>query len=64
MDLRLEGVRMPIKASGGITSVKRVRLMKTAGADAIEIATVLIVRPWRVKAILKCAEKIFNLEIK
>jgi len=63
-DLRFEGIKMPIKASGGISSPKKVRIVKRAGADAIEIGTVLMLRPLRVWWILRRAEKIFNLEIK
>ncbi len=57
--LRKAGILMPIKASGGIINVSRVEAMKIVGAQAIEIATVLMLRPWRVKAIIERAQKIF-----
>ncbi len=57
--LRSTGIKMPIKGSGGIFSATDVDKMKTAGANAIEIGTVLILRPWRVKAIVNRANKIF-----
>ncbi|MDD3711000.1 MAG: hypothetical protein PHP37_00110 [Patescibacteria group bacterium] len=58
-DLRSAGITMPIKGSGGIFSANDVDKMKMAGANAIEIGTVLILRPWRVKAIIDRANEIF-----
>lgn len=58
-ELRKEGIKMFIKGSGGIMSVADVDAMKEAGANAIEIGTVLMLRPWRVPAIVKRAEHIF-----
>ncbi|MEI7451959.1 MAG: hypothetical protein WCK37_02000 [Candidatus Falkowbacteria bacterium] len=63
-NLRFEGIKMPIKASGGISSPKKVRMIKKAGADFFEIGYVLMIRPLRVWWILRQAEKIKNLEIK
>jgi len=53
------GIHMPIKASGGISSVSRVRTIKACGADAIEFATVITLRPWRVYRLVKEARRIF-----
>lgn len=59
MQIRKTGISMPIKASGGIFSVKDVRTIKACGADAIEFATVISLRPWRVAEMVKEAKKIF-----
>jgi len=48
---------LPIKACGGILSVKDVKKVYAAGADAIEIGTVKVVRPWRIKSIIIEAKK-------
>ena len=58
-ELRKSGVKMFIKGSGGILHWTDVDRMKDAGADAIEIATALAIRPWRVKSIIERAEEIF-----
>lgn len=57
--LRLDGIKIPIKASGGIFCAQDVRTMKINGADAIEFATVASLRPWRVDEIVEEAERIF-----
>lgn len=49
--------KTPIKASGGMMSVKAVDKVVDAGAQAIEIGTVKLLRPWRVKNIIKRMEK-------
>jgi dihydroorotate dehydrogenase len=59
MSLRKDGIKIPIKASGGIFSAQDVRVVKAYGANAIEFATVMSLRPWRVEAIVKEAERIF-----
>lgn len=58
-ELRSAGIRLPIKGSGGILHVRDVEAMKAAGANAIEIGSVLLLRPWRVKSIIEKAEEIF-----
>lgn len=58
--MRLSGIKMPIKGGGGIMHVEDVYKMREAGANAIEFATVSMLRPWRVKKIIKVAENIFN----
>jgi dihydroorotate dehydrogenase len=58
--LRAIGVDIPIKGSGGIMQPDDVNRMKHAGADAIEFATAAMLRPWRVKKIVKRAEEIFQ----
>jgi dihydroorotate dehydrogenase len=59
ISLHRHGIKTPIKASGGIFSVKDVKKMKLAGASAIEFATVASLRPWRVEAIINEAQRIF-----
>lgn len=58
-DLRSVGITMPIKGSGGILSADDVSKMKEAGANAIEIGSVAILRPWRVGKIIERANEIF-----
>lgn len=57
--LRLSGINIPIKGGGGIMHPDDVNKMKTAGASAIEFATVAMLRPWRVKKIIERANEIF-----
>ncbi len=59
MQIRKAGISIPIKASGGIFSVKDVQTIKACGADAIEFATVISLRPWRVAKMVKEAKKVF-----
>jgi len=61
LEMRISGeIKMPIKGGGGIMTAERVNLMKFVGANAIEFATVSMLRPWRVKKIIKRANKIFS----
>ncbi|MFA4999735.1 MAG: hypothetical protein WC545_00005 [Patescibacteria group bacterium] len=57
--VRRAGIDIPLKVSGGIMSKKAVWQVKAAGGDAIEIATVISLRPWRLAGIAREAEKIF-----
>lgn len=57
--LRRVGIRLPIIGGGGILHQNDAVLMKSAGADAVSIGVVSILRPWRVKSIINCANKIF-----
>lgn len=58
-ELRRAGITMFIKGSGGIITESDVDRMKSAGANAIEIGTVLMLRPWRAASIIKRAKTIF-----
>lgn len=51
-EARKVGLRKPIVACGGIFSCKDADMMIDAGADAIQLGSVSIVRPWRVKKII------------
>jgi len=46
---------LPIKACGGIISAGDVTKVYEAGANAIELGSVKVLRPWRVKSIVKAA---------
>lgn len=54
------GFQKPIWACGGIDSVRAVRQAKKAGASGVQIGTVAIVRPWRMRGIIRCAHEIFR----
>lgn len=54
------GVKLPIIAGNGVQSIGAVKALIEAGASAIEIATVAILRPWKVKRIVKCANALFQ----
>ncbi|MFA5024455.1 MAG: hypothetical protein WC523_05900 [Patescibacteria group bacterium] len=58
--MRREGIKMPIKGSGGIMSRREVELMWAAGVNAIEFATVSMIRPWQIKKIVDRADKLFS----
>jgi len=48
---------MQIKACGGIFCKEDVEKVMETGADAIELGTVKLLRPWRIKSIInKCNE--------
>ena len=51
---------IPIKACGGIFHKDDVDKVVEAGADAIEIGTVKLFRPWRIKSIIKRANKLLK----
>lgn len=59
--LRQDVPGLLIKGSGGILSVERVRIMKACGINVgIEFATVISLRPWRIKKMIAEAKKIFD----
>ena len=57
--IRYQRINIPIKVSGGIMSKRDIRRAKKAGADAIEIATAISLRPWRLAGMIKEAERVF-----
>ncbi|MCD4762144.1 hypothetical protein K8R32_04270 [bacterium] len=59
-EMRLNGVKMPIKIGGGIMNARCVVKLKESGADAVEIGTVSALRPFRVERIIKCANIIWR----
>lgn len=54
-EARKKGFYKPIVACGGILSSQDARCMFDAGADAIQIGSVSILRPWRVQGIIASA---------
>jgi len=52
-EARLAGLKKPIIAGGGILSQKDAQFLLECGADAIELGSVAILRPWRVQGIIK-----------
>jgi dihydroorotate dehydrogenase len=56
---RRAGITKPIVAGNGIQHPRDVRLLARAGADAIFIGSVAIVRPWRMSRIIQTAHQLF-----
>lgn len=52
LEARRLGVGVPIVAGNGIQSARDVRRVRDAGADAVAIGTVAMVRPWRMRSII------------
>lgn len=52
---RLAGIAKPIVGSGGILCAEDARRMFASGASAIEIGSVALLRPWRVRSIIRAA---------
>lgn len=55
--LRAAGVKLPIIGGNGIQSVEAAALIFAAGADAIHLGVVGLVRPWRVQRIIRFAHE-------
>jgi len=49
-----------VKGCGGIMSKEDVASMERVGAKAVELGTVKLLRPWRVRGIIKEAERVFE----
>jgi dihydroorotate dehydrogenase (NAD+) catalytic subunit len=54
---RYYGITKPIIGGGGILSSKDADVLIDAGANAIELGSVSILRPWRVRSIIKHVNK-------
>lgn len=54
------GVHKPIWACGGIYSAKELRAMKAAGASGVQLGTVAILRPWRMRTLIRYANELFG----
>lgn len=59
VEARYAGFIKPIIACGGILHASDVRLVKQAGASAIEVGSASILRPWRVQSIIDEARRLF-----
>jgi len=57
--LRLGCESIHVNAGGGVWHANDVDRLKEAGADSIFIGTVAMLRPWRVKGIIKRAHEVF-----
>ncbi|MEK7097832.1 MAG: hypothetical protein AAB906_03230 [Patescibacteria group bacterium] len=54
------GIDVPIIAGGGIQKKEDVNILKDAGASAISICSVVVLRPWRVQGIINYANKLYG----
>ncbi|MFM2357733.1 MAG: Dihydroorotate dehydrogenase [Candidatus Parcubacteria bacterium] len=59
-EFRAIGFEKHINAGGGIMSRDDVYVMKYAGADSVFIGSVAVLRPWRVKGIIREARRAFT----
>jgi dihydroorotate dehydrogenase (NAD+) catalytic subunit len=55
---RAAGITKPIIGGGGILSKDNALEIMYAGANAIELGSIFILRPWRVKEVVKCVNNI------
>lgn len=53
------GIKVPINAGGGILHPQNVDQLKDVGASSVFVGSVAMLRPWRVKSIIKRAHEIF-----
>ncbi|MBI5530740.1 MAG: hypothetical protein HY918_04570 [Candidatus Doudnabacteria bacterium] len=54
------GLEKPIAAGGGILNATAVDVLKEAGADAVCIGSVAMLRPWRVRGIIRHALEVYK----
>lgn len=59
-EAREYGLKKPIWGCGGIDSPKAVQEYHDAGANGVQIGTVCITRPWRMKRIIATAKELFH----
>lgn len=59
-EARRIGVTLPIIGGNGVQSIGAVKALMDAGVDGIEIATAAILRKWRVKRVVRYANKVFE----
>ena len=57
--LRHENKHIPIVAGNGIRTWDDVQKLHTAGADACFLGSLAVVRPWRMRSIIKYSNKLF-----
>jgi dihydroorotate dehydrogenase len=57
-ELRDCGVHLPIVAGNGIRTTKDINDLKNAGANAVFIGSLAIVRPWQMQTVIKYANNI------
>lgn len=54
------GFTKPIWGCGGIDCIQAVKEYKEAGASGVQLGTVCMLRPWRMKNIIRYANTVFN----
>ena len=59
-ELRKAKISISVIAGGGVLNKKGVRILKNAGADAIALASITILRPWRTKGTINYANQLFG----
>lgn len=57
--LRALGFAKRIQAGGGVQTLAHVRRLKAAGADSIAIASVAMLRPWRVQPLIRGTNRLY-----
>ncbi len=57
---RKAGITKPINAGGGILHPRDVDRVKASGADGISVASVCVLRPWRLRKIVDRAHEVFS----
>ena len=58
-EARRAGVKKHINGGGGILHPRDVRMLHNAGADSIAIGSLAILRPWRLRAVIRAAQREF-----
>jgi dihydroorotate dehydrogenase len=58
--VRDSGIDIPIIGGGGILKKEDVKTLKDAGANAVFIGSVAILRPWRVQGIIQYANQLYS----
>lgn len=58
IEARNLGITKPIVTGNGIQKPSDVKTLKNAGADGVAIGIVAMLRPWRIKKIIRTAQKI------
>lgn len=58
-ELRASGVTLPIVAGNGIRSRRNVEDLRDAGADAVFVGSLAVVRPWAMSGVIKDVQLIF-----
>lgn len=60
MELRDSGVFAPIVAGNGIRNEMDVNILKAAGADAVFVGSLAVVRPQRMRRVIRYAHQLFH----
>lgn len=60
--VREAGIDIPIIGGGGVLCQKDADVLVEAGADAVSLGSVIILKPWRIKGIIQYANQLFGGE--